>query len=291
MGRITETLLCKVLQKQFGGLLYKPSSTQFASCSQRAEHNEGRPGHLRRASFASREPREDRGARNTVSPLKDTVPTKQFDRKDRELEQVEGRYFVNTKAAYPPIQQLLRVSEVSSCILQELQYLNLALNNLTRVQNLEGCESLEKLDLTVNFIDKAGLNSLRALRSNKQLRELFLTGNPCTEWQGYRQYVIALLPQLQRLDGKHATPSERIQALQAYPLFEAEVLKAAQEAQVKGRFVSPFGSSQATAVLTSWCCRHRTVGQLTPRQANYKKLVISVRMASYDDPGAQQHGC
>lgn len=37
--------------------------------------------------------------------------------------------------------------------LKELEYLNLALNNVSKIENIEGCESLRKLDMTVNFID------------------------------------------------------------------------------------------------------------------------------------------
>jgi protein TilB len=37
--------------------------------------------------------------------------------------------------------------------LKELDYLNLALNNIVKLEGLEGCESLRKLDLTINFID------------------------------------------------------------------------------------------------------------------------------------------
>jgi protein TilB len=84
---------------------------------------------------------------------------------------------------------------------QELQYLNLAVNNITKVQNLQRCESLQKLDLTVNFVDKAGLLSLASLQANPHLRELYLLGNPCADWHGYRQLVIAKLPQLKKLVG------------------------------------------------------------------------------------------
>jgi hypothetical protein len=84
---------------------------------------------------------------------------------------------------------------------QDLQYLNLAVNNITKVQNLQRCESLAKLDLTVNFIPKAGLLSLASLAANHALRELFLMGNPCADWPGYREFVVALLPQLARLVG------------------------------------------------------------------------------------------
>ena len=37
--------------------------------------------------------------------------------------------------------------------LHELEYLNLAINNIKVIENIEGCESMNKLDLTLNFID------------------------------------------------------------------------------------------------------------------------------------------
>jgi protein TilB len=85
------------------------------------------------------------------------------------------------------------------CQLQELEYLNLAINNITKVQNLQRCESLQRLDLTVNFIARAGLLSLASLAANHHLRELFLIGNPCTDWHGYRQFVLGKLQQLAKL--------------------------------------------------------------------------------------------
>ena len=108
--------------------------------------------------------------------------------------------------------------------LKQLDYLNLALNNITKIENLEGCEALRKLDLTVNFVDlvrgppAAGhrrltcwqdelhaprtrcarvhdmrmpcpcwqdeLHTVKKLKDNIELRELYLTGNPCeTHWE------------------------------------------------------------------------------------------------------------
>ena len=83
--------------------------------------------------------------------------------------------------------------------MQELRYLNLAINNLTRVENLQRCESLRKLDLTINFVPTSALPSIASLAPLYNLRELHLLGNPCQQWQHYRQYVIARLPQLTRL--------------------------------------------------------------------------------------------
>ena len=88
-------------------------------------------------------------------------------------------------------------------------------SSAAQVENLAGCEALQKLDLTANFIAApAGLLSVASLAANEHLRELFLTGNPCDKADGYRDFVIASLPQLQRLDGAEVTPKERICAAQ-----------------------------------------------------------------------------
>ncbi|CAF0938026.1 unnamed protein product [Adineta steineri] len=98
--------------------------------------------------------------------------------------------------------------------LKKLEYINLALNNIEYIENLSGCESLNKLDLTLNFIGT--LSCVENLRDNMHLADLYLTGNPCADHEGYRDYVIATLPQLQKLDGVEITKTDRILALQKY---------------------------------------------------------------------------
>ncbi len=49
---------------------------------------------------------------------------------------------------------------------QDLEYVNLALNNITAFQKLERCEKLKKLDLSVNFINLKGLQSICSLQAN-----------------------------------------------------------------------------------------------------------------------------
>lgn len=105
--------------------------------------------------------------------------------------------------------------------LKNLQYLNLAINNIEKIENLERCESLEKLDLTLNFI--GDLESVCSLQNNLLLRSLSLTGNPCADYKGYREYVIAKLPQLQRLDSKDISRSERIKAQQNLEKIEGKI--------------------------------------------------------------------
>lgn len=111
--------------------------------------------------------------------------------------------------------------------LKKLQYLNLAINNIEKIENLERCESLDKLDLTLNFI--GDLESVCTLKNNILLRSLSLTGNPCADYKGYREYVVAKLPQLERLDSKDISRSERIKAQQNLPKIEGKI----KEQQVK----------------------------------------------------------
>jgi protein TilB len=109
--------------------------------------------------------------------------------------------------------------------LKHLDYLNLALNNIERIEGLERCEGLYKLDLTCNFIDLDELHSVASLKENLGLRDLYLTGNPCmSHWEsGYRDYVIATLPQIEKLDGTEVTRTERIKAMQRLPELEREL--------------------------------------------------------------------
>ena len=66
--------------------------------------------------------------------------------------------------------------------LKELEYLNLALNNIWIIENIEGCESLRKLDLTANFLEAENYEkSCIEVGKTHSLRELYLTGNPITE--------------------------------------------------------------------------------------------------------------
>ncbi|XP_041659800.1 protein tilB homolog isoform X2 [Cheilinus undulatus] len=111
--------------------------------------------------------------------------------------------------------------------LKKLEYLNLALNNIEVIENLEGCESLQKLDLTVNFV--GCLSSVESLQHNIHLTELFLVGNPSTEFEGYRQFVVASLPRLKFLDGIEISRSERIQASQGSEEVRRKVMEQERE--------------------------------------------------------------
>lgn len=94
--------------------------------------------------------------------------------------------------------------------LKKLEYLNLAINNVEKIENLDQLESLQKLDLTLNFI--GDLQSISNLQGLYNLENLILTGNPCTDFPYYRDYVITMLPQLKTLDGDEIERCDRITA-------------------------------------------------------------------------------
>merc|ERR1719199_1219138 len=102
----------------------------------------------------------------------------------------------------------------------------MTLNNVKKIEGLDQNEALEKLDMTCNFVkDPLCLESLKV---NKRLEELYMTGNPCTDDPDYRDFVVATLPQLERLDGKDVERSERILALQRLPTIRARYVEEAK---------------------------------------------------------------
>merc|ERR1711920_466385 len=118
--------------------------------------------------------------------------------------------------------------------LKELKYLNLALNNIAKIEGIEGCESLNKLDLTVNFVSIENLEeSVYNLKANIMLEDLYMTGNSCEDWDGFRPYVVAHLPQIKQLDGKLVLPHERIKARQQLPKLQEDLERAVEAALVK----------------------------------------------------------
>ena len=120
--------------------------------------------------------------------------------------------------------------------MKDIRYLNMGLNNCTKIEGLSSCEFINKLDVIVNFIDVDELeSSIEHLQPLLHLKELFIMGNPCTEWPGHRAFVIALLPQLSSLDGTEINKAEKIQAQQQLKKLRAELrILAAFKREEKG---------------------------------------------------------
>ena len=114
--------------------------------------------------------------------------------------------------------------------LKELEYINLAVNNVSKIEGIRNCESLMKIDLTLNFVDIEDLEeSVDNLAECEELQEVYMTGNPCTYWEGFKEYVIARVSQLKRLDGEEITKSQRLTARQKLKELSAKLKIAAAE--------------------------------------------------------------
>ena len=67
-------------------------------------------------------------------------------------------------------------------------------------------------------------SSIDNLVDRAHLADLFMMGNPCEQdWKGFKNYVIARLPQLKQLDGTEITRSMRITATQQLPALVNEL--------------------------------------------------------------------
>jgi protein TilB len=97
--------------------------------------------------------------------------------------------------------------------LKELEYANLGVNNISLIEGVWGCESLQKLDLTLNFVDIEDFEeSVDNLADLPDFREIYLLGNPCTDWQHWKEYLMARLPNLGRIDGEEVSISKKLAA-------------------------------------------------------------------------------
>lgn len=118
--------------------------------------------------------------------------------------------------------------------LVELEYINAAVNSIGKIEGLKRCESLLKIDLTLNFVEIEDLKeSMENLDWCPKFSELYMTGNPCTDWPHYRKYVIAKCTSLQRLDGNDVTKSERLEAKTNLKKLEVELEKVADASLAK----------------------------------------------------------
>jgi hypothetical protein len=56
------------------------------------------------------------------------------------------------------------------------------------------------------------------------IRELYFIGNPLTDWEHWKDYFIARLPTLGRLDGTDITKSMRMEAQQKLKFMEKDLV-------------------------------------------------------------------
>lgn len=92
------------------------------------------------------------------------------------------------------------------------------------------------MDLTLNFVDVEDLEeSMNNLAECYEIKDLYLTGNPCSNWPKLKEYVIAKIKSLRRFNGDDINKSERIAAIQILPELEEELRVLAKESLDKKR--------------------------------------------------------
>lgn len=52
----------------------------------------------------------------------------------------------------------------------------------------------------------------------------YLTGNPCTDYDGYREFVVGTLPQIDTLDGIEVTHYDKLVAKQLLPNVKPKII-------------------------------------------------------------------
>jgi protein TilB len=108
--------------------------------------------------------------------------------------------------------------------LKDLEYINFAVNSISKIEGLRRCESLRKLDLTLNFIDVEDLkDSMEELEWCPDFSEFYLMGNPCLDWVNAKEYVIAKCQSINRLDGQEISRAQKLAAKTKLPQMEKEL--------------------------------------------------------------------
>jgi len=114
--------------------------------------------------------------------------------------------------------------------LKELEYVNLAVNSINLIEGIRGCESLQKLDFTLNFIDIEDFEeSVDNLAELNDFREIYMCGNPCTDWPHWKEYLMARIPSLGRIDGDDVTKYKKLAAKQSLESMEKSLTIAARK--------------------------------------------------------------
>lgn len=72
--------------------------------------------------------------------------------------------------------------------------------HLVQVEGLEKCEALEKLDLTLNFVDLQNLPSIVALKANVHLKDLY--DNKSNSLSHYQCSTVHMVNACKLLKGK-----------------------------------------------------------------------------------------
>ncbi|CDW84017.1 leucine rich repeat family protein [Stylonychia lemnae] len=88
-----------------------------------------------------------------------------------------------------------------------LEVLSLSVNNISTLKDVQNCYNLRELYLRKNSL--SDIQEVRYLQPLRKLRILWLGENPIADIQGYRQFVIKCLPQIEKLDNDMISGEEK----------------------------------------------------------------------------------
>lgn len=104
---------------------------------------------------------------------------------------------------------LCDISVLRDC--PNVEVVSLSVNSISSLADLAGCHRLRELYLRKNKVDD--LKQILYLTALPDLRILWLSENPVCQHPNYREFILAKLPKLQKLDNTDVTEEERDLAL------------------------------------------------------------------------------
>ena len=101
-----------------------------------------------------------------------------------------------------------------------VEVLSLSLNKISSLKEFANCSKLQELYLRKNSV--FDLSEVKYLTNLQNLKILWLLDNPCSEVENYREIVIKILPNLNKLDNTVITLEEKNNAMKREIKFEEE---------------------------------------------------------------------
>ena len=115
--------------------------------------------------------------------------------------------------------------------LSKLTDLTLYNNRISKIENMEALTELHVFSIGSNSLDE--LENLQYLRQFEKLQTLNLNGNPICEKNGYKEYVLAFLPQISYLDYRLVDDQARTFANEKHDIAIQEIQHDEKQAERK----------------------------------------------------------
>ncbi|MCL4148918.1 UNVERIFIED_CONTAM: hypothetical protein GTU68_010076 [Idotea baltica] len=122
---------------------------------------------------------------------------------------ITGTLFILIKVELFRGSELTNVAVVRN--LPNVEVLSLSVNQIATLEDFQYCNNLQELYIRKNNI--SDINEVLYLQQIPKLKSLWLSDNPCADFNEYRLTVLRALPHLQKLDNVSVEPEEIQQAM------------------------------------------------------------------------------